>query len=199
MKHEGWAVLPEFGVTLGVRADRAARAIRGAARRTGRADGHGRRVGPRPPARAAHPRLPPSRATSCRPMIEGSATWARGPASRGSPSPSRVPEIAVHARGGPAATAPTSWPDVVDALGLEHVTIHARRLETFRAPSTCVSPARSRLLGRPGRPPSGSSTPAGRLVYWAGGSFDPTQIDPRASPWSFSPPRRLQGRGRSLS
>jgi 16S rRNA (guanine527-N7)-methyltransferase len=68
--------------------------------------------------------------------------------------------------------------DVVAELGLAHVSVHARRAETLKTPvDLCLArafkPAPSawefaaRLLG-----------PHGRLIYWAGASFDPAQDTP---------------------
>ena len=62
---------------------------------------------------------------------------------------------------------------VIGALGLERVTVHARRLETLRssvdvclarafAPAPKAWAAADRLLGA-----------GGMLVYWAGATFDP--------------------------
>ena len=62
---------------------------------------------------------------------------------------------------------------VIGALGLDRVTVHARRLETFRssvdvclarafAPAPKAWAAADRLLGA-----------GGMLVYWAGATFDP--------------------------
>ena len=67
---------------------------------------------------------------------------------------------------------------VIGALGLERVTVHARRLETFRssvdvclarafAPAPKAWTAADRLLGADGM-----------LVYWAGATFDPDAAPP---------------------
>ena len=67
---------------------------------------------------------------------------------------------------------------VIGALGLERVSVHARRLETFRssvdvclarafAPAPKAWPAADRLLGA-----------GGMLVYWAGATFDPNADPP---------------------
>lgn len=66
--------------------------------------------------------------------------------------------------------------DSIADLGLTNVRVHGRRLETFREP---VAVCLARAFAGPGRSWEAASRilePQGRLIYWAGQSFD-TSID----------------------
>ncbi|MGH2630283.1 MAG: 16S rRNA (guanine(527)-N(7))-methyltransferase RsmG [Actinomycetota bacterium] len=64
--------------------------------------------------------------------------------------------------------------DVAGDLGLTNVTVHGRRLETFKEP---VVVCLARAFGGPERSWEAAQRilePQGRLIYWAGQSFDPS-------------------------
>ena len=112
----------------------------------------------------AVPLLPPATATVC--------DLGSGAGLPGIPLAIALPDVQitlVEVRQNRAAFLET----VIGALGLDRVTVHARRLETFRssvdvclarafAPAPKAWAAADRLLGA-----------GGMLVYWAGATFDP--------------------------
>jgi 16S rRNA (guanine527-N7)-methyltransferase len=112
----------------------------------------------------AVPILPPAIATMC--------DLGSGAGLPGIPLAIALPDVQVtlvEVRHNRAAFLET----VIGALGLERVTVHARRLETFRssvdvclarafAPAPKAWEAAERLLDA-----------SGMLVYWAGATFDP--------------------------
>jgi 16S rRNA (guanine527-N7)-methyltransferase len=112
----------------------------------------------------AVPLLPPATATVC--------DLGSGAGLPGIPLAIALPDVQitlVEVRHSRAAFLET----VIGALGLDRVTVHARRLETFRssvdvclarafAPAPKAWAAADRLLGA-----------GGMLVYWAGATFDP--------------------------
>ena len=117
----------------------------------------------------AVPLLPPATATVC--------DLGSGAGLPGIPLAIALPDVQitlVEVRHNRAAFLET----VIGALGLGQVTVHARRLETFRssvdvclarafAPAPKAWAAADRLLGA-----------GGMLVYWAGATFDPDAAPP---------------------
>ena len=171
MKHEGWAVLPDLGVPL------ASEQIALLERYEEFLVERGAPMGMIAPSdvprlRERHildslravPILPPAVATMC--------DLGSGAGLPGIPLAIALPDVQVtlvEVRHNRAAFLET----VIGALGLERVTVHARRLETFRssvdvclarafAPAPKAWVAAERLLEA-----------SGMLVYWAGATFDP--------------------------
>jgi 16S rRNA (guanine527-N7)-methyltransferase len=61
------------------------------------------------------------------------------------------------------------------SAGLANVTVHARRLETFREPAEACT---ARAFGPPTKSWEAAARilrPGGRLFYWAGASYDPAE------------------------
>lgn len=171
MKHEGWAVLSDLGVPLVPEQISLLERYEEFLVERGAPMGM---IAPSDVSRLrerhildslrAVPILPPATATMC--------DLGSGAGLPGIPLAIALPDVQVtlvEVRHNRAAFLET----VIGALGLEGVTVHARRLETFRtsvdvclarafAPAPKAWEAAERLLDA-----------AGMLVYWAGATFDP--------------------------
>jgi 16S rRNA (guanine527-N7)-methyltransferase len=171
VKHEGWAALSDLGVPLAPQQISLLERYEEFLVERGAPMGM---IAPSdvPRLRERHvldslravPILPPATATMC--------DLGSGAGLPGIPLAIALPDVQVtlvEVRHNRAAFLET----VIGALGLESVTVHARRLETFRtsvdvclarafAPAPNAWEAAERLLDA-----------SGMLVYWAGATFDP--------------------------